>query len=169
MAAPLLGRPQLCWHSPRTPSQHSVQPPLAQQARFASPASALLTAHPLCLTPMDFKLSSSFTRFRVTSLFTSLLSLNWAQHPRACAPWPSAYNSTVASAPWVHPRLARLAFLPCLELEHAQGTKDIQSPSLLRPQDTVPGANGLGKTQQSVWDLKCIYVGSKIWSIIWWQ
>ena len=128
---PLLGRPQLCRHSPRTPTGQCAARWLHRLG--SAPQHRLffwrhtLSAWP---APMDFKLSSSFTRFRVTSLFTSFWV--WIKYPRACAPWPSGSQFYCGISTLSPPRLTHLAFLPCLELEHASGHK--RHPESFTPQ-----------------------------------
>ena len=109
----------ICTVTPQVPAQSSL---LVQQALFCSMTLALssdgMPSHALSAwpAPLNFKFSSSFTHFRVTSLLTSFWV--WIKYPGACAPLPPGsyfYHGIKALSP---PCLALLAFLLCLKLEH---------------------------------------------------
>lgn len=156
MGHPLSWEGHTCPDTPHTPTQHSVQPPGSTGSALPHNVVSSSDGTPSLLDQLQWTSSSaqaSLISGKLPCLLPSEFELNT---PESVLLGHLAHNSTAASALWVHPASHVLLFFPIFSLNTLQGTKDTHNPSLLRPQASVPGANGLCKTQESIWDLKCI-------------
>ena len=158
-----------------TPTEHSLELPgsissillhnFVQALSSEGISSHTLSAWP---PPLDFKFSSSFTHFRVTSLLTSFRV--WIKHSQACAPLLCGSYSHCGIKVWNPLCLELLIFLLCLKLEHTARQGRCAEPfAPWSPSHIAWSQRALKNSEKYLRPENNVYIGSKIGKELKWN